>query len=58
MSNLVAGRTVFNSGKFLALAKEKAKKEMLNKITEAAIQWSVAGLLGAAWYWMQTHYKP
>lgn len=37
---------------------EKAKKEMLNKITEAAIQWSVAGLLGAAWYWMQTHYKP
>jgi hypothetical protein len=27
MSNLVAGRTVFNSGKFLALAKDAAKKE-------------------------------
>jgi hypothetical protein len=37
---------------------EKLKKEMLKKVTEAAIQWSVAGLLGAAVYWMQAHFKP
>lgn len=37
---------------------EKLKKEMLKKVTEAAIQWSVAGLLGAAAYWMQAHFKP
>jgi hypothetical protein len=33
MSNLVAGRTVFNSGKFLALAKEEKQKE---KATDAS----------------------
>ena len=34
---------------------EKARKEMMSKVTDAAIQWSVVGLLGAAWYFIQKH---
>jgi hypothetical protein len=36
---------------------EKVRKEMISKVTDAAIQWSVVGLLGAAWYFIQEHVK-
>lgn len=36
---------------------EKARKEMMSKVTDAAIQWSVVGLLGALWYFIQQHVK-
>lgn len=36
---------------------EQARKEMMSKITDAAIQWSVVGLLGSLVYWVQTHFK-
>jgi hypothetical protein len=36
---------------------EKARKVMISKVTDAAIQWSVIGLLGAAWYFIQQHVK-
>ena len=36
---------------------EKARKEMMSKVADAAIQWSVVGHLGGAWYWNQSHIK-
>lgn len=36
---------------------EQAKKLMMRKVTDIAIQWSVVSLLGAAWYWIQGHFK-
>lgn len=36
---------------------EQARKEMMSKITDAAIQWSVVGLLGSLVYWVQGHFK-
>ena len=36
---------------------EKARKIMLNNVANAALQWSVAGLLGTIWYWIQSHWK-
>ena len=36
---------------------EKARKIMLNNVASAALQWSVAGLLGTIWYWIQSHWK-
>ena len=36
---------------------EKARKEMFNEVTKAAIQWSITGLLGYAAYWIQGHFK-
>lgn len=36
---------------------EHARKEMMSKITDAAIQWSVVGLLGSLVYWVQAHFK-
>ena len=39
------------------MEKDKARKQMMNSIANTAMQWSVAGLLGACWYWIQTHFK-
>jgi hypothetical protein len=36
---------------------EQAKKLMMRKVTDIAIQWSVVSLLGGAWYWIQSHIK-
>lgn len=36
---------------------EQARKLMMSKMTDAAIQWSVVGLLGGIWYWIQSHFK-
>ena len=36
---------------------EKARKEMFNEVTKAAIQWSIMGLLGYIAYWIQGHFK-
>jgi hypothetical protein len=36
---------------------EQARKLMITKISDAAIQWSVVGLLGSLVYWIQAHFK-
>jgi hypothetical protein len=36
---------------------EQARKLMMSKITDAAIQWSVVGVLGYIGYWFQGHFK-
>ena len=36
---------------------EQARKLMMTKISDAAIQWSVVGLLGSLVYWVQAHFK-
>lgn len=36
---------------------EKARKVMLSKVTDVAVQWSVVGILGSIWYWLQSHFK-
>lgn len=36
---------------------EKNRRDMFAEIRRAAIQWSVAGMLGTLYYWLHDHFK-
>ena len=40
------------------IARDRAVKELCWKISTAVVQWSVLGLVGGAWYWIQHGHWP